>query len=269
MEIQRAFADTDQPKGTVLLSHGFAEHMGRYLPLRRALVESGYDIAFYDHACHGTAPGPRACVDVGRLIRDHVRARREVLTRARSSRLFLFGHSMGGLVTAASTLVDPIGVRGVVLTGPAVAPLPAVPVEVARAMTKAARLTPGVQVRPAVPDPQDSKLSRDPEVQRAFNADPLCHQGGIVMLTASTMVVQAHETMRRANRWRAPLLVFHGNQDELCDLEGSREFVRRAVSAHPGVDVHLRVVDGARHEVLNEPEGPSIMRDMVLWLDAH
>lgn len=45
-------ADEDA-RGTVLLSHGYAEHCGRYTHLRRALTRAGYDVAFYDHAGHG------------------------------------------------------------------------------------------------------------------------------------------------------------------------------------------------------------------------
>ena len=61
----RRFADTGSPRGTVLISHGYGEHSGRYLPLQEALVGAGYDIAFYDHTGHGTSGGPRGRV-VGR-----------------------------------------------------------------------------------------------------------------------------------------------------------------------------------------------------------
>lgn len=268
-QIHWTLTEDETPKGTVLLSHGVAEHMGRYKPLRTALVEAGYDIAFYDHAGHGSSPGPRACVDVGRLIRDHMNIRRHVLAEARHSDLFLFGHSMGGLITAASALIDPKGLRGVVLTGPAFRPLPELPVDVAHSLSQAARLTPRFPVHRIPPDPTASRLSRDPNVQRAFNADPLCHHGSVPLLTAATVILQAQQVRNRAQRWRLPLLIFHGSADTLCALSGSRDFVQQAVSASPSVDVHLRVIDGARHEVLNEPEGPSVIRDIVLWLGTH
>ena len=52
----------ETPFGTVLLSHGYAEHSGRYAHLRSALTRAGYDVAFYDHAGHGDlrgSPRPR------------------------------------------------------------------------------------------------------------------------------------------------------------------------------------------------------------------
>ena len=114
----------ETPFGTVLLSHGYAEHSGRYAHLRSALTRAGYDVAYYDHAGHGTSEGPRARVDVGTLIRDFGDARRATLAHARTPDLFLFGHSMGGLIAAASTILDPTRLRGTILSAPALRPLP-------------------------------------------------------------------------------------------------------------------------------------------------
>ena len=55
----------------------------------------------------------------------------------------------------------------------------------------------------------------------------------------------------------------------MVDLRGSRDFVRAARGAHPNADVHLRIVDGAYHELLNEPEGPGLIRDIISWLGEH
>ncbi|WP_115728653.1 alpha/beta hydrolase [Actinomyces culturomici] len=269
MEIHYRRADSDTPKGTVLLAHGYAEHSGRYLPLQDALVAGGYDIAYYDHYGHGEAPGPRSRVDVGRLIKDHLDARRIVLAHARTPELFLFGHSMGGLITAASSLLDTTNLRGVVLTGPALRPLPDLPAGTARKMLPAARLAPGVAAKPARVPGAESALSRDPRVQEAFDADPLTYKGGVPIITALTMILQGDEVIRRADRARAPMVILHGNADTLASLKGSRAFVQGAVAAHPGADIHLRIIDGAYHEVLNEPEGPGLIRDIVAWLDAH
>ena len=269
MDIHSRLADTDSPKGTVLVSHGDGEHSGRFAPLMDALVGAGYDVFYYDHYGHGTADGPRAVVDVGRLIRDHVDARRIVAAHARTDGLFCFGHSMGGLITAASTLIDPEGLRGTVLTGPAFRPLPDVPASTARLLLPLARLLPALKVTSGTDPNAESVLSRDPRVQEAFNADPLTWKGGTPLLTGATMIIHGAEAMARADRARTPILIFHGSADRLVDIKGSRTFVANAVAANPGADIHLRVVDGAYHEVLNEPEGPGIIRDILLWLGAH
>ena len=45
--------------------------------------------------------------------------------------------------------------------------------------------------------------------------------------------------------------------------------VAEAEAANPGLDVRLRVIDGAYHELLNEPEGPGLIRDIIAWLGEH
>ena len=154
----------DAPLGTVLLAHGYAEHCGRYAHLRSALTRTGYDVAYYDHAGHGTSEGPRARVDVGALIRDFGDARRAALAHARTPDLFLFGHSMGGIIAAASTILDPTRLRGTVLSAPALRPLPHVSPSQARRLLPIARLRPGLVVAKGASDMEVSPLSRDPQV---------------------------------------------------------------------------------------------------------
>ena len=77
------------------------------------------------------------------------------------------------------------------------------------------------------------------------------------------------EVIARAGRLASPTLVMHGSNDLMADLRGSRELVRGARAAHPDADIHLRIIDGAYHELLNEPEGPGLIRDIIIWLGEH
>jgi len=206
---------------------------------------------------------------VGTLIRDFGDARRATLAHARTPDLFLFGHSMGGIIAAASTILDPTHLRGTVLSAPALRPLPHVSPSRARRLLPVARISPGLVVAKGASEMQVSPLSRDPQVQRDFDADPLTYKGGVPILTGTTMILQGDEVLRRADRLTTPTLVMHGSGDLLADLRGSRDFVRAARGAHPNADVHLRIVDGAYHELLNEPEGPGLIRDIIIWLGEH
>ena len=159
MHISFERTDEETPLGTVLLSHGYAEHSGRYVHLRSALTRAGYDVAFYDHSGHGTSEGPRARVDVGTLIRDFGDARRTTLAHARTPDLFLFGHSMGGLIAAAGAILDPTRLRGIVLSAPALRPLPRVAPSQARMLAPLARLCPGLVGVPRTAHPRASLLA--------------------------------------------------------------------------------------------------------------
>ncbi len=208
-------------------------------------------------------------MDVGALIRDFGDARRAALAHARTPDLFLFGHSMGGIIAAASTILDPTRLRGTVLSAPALRPLPHVSPPRRAGCCRSRGCAPGLVVAKGASDMEVSPLSRDPQVQRDFDADPLTYKGGVPILTGATMIIQGDEVIARAGRLASPTLVMHGSGDLMADLRGSRELVRGARAAHPDADIHLRIVDGAYHELLNEPEGPGLIRDIIIWLGEH
>ncbi len=269
MDLSTRRTHLDHARGHVLIAHGYGEHSGRFERLMGALFDAGYDVSSYDHFGHGTAPGPRAQVDVGALIKDHIRARQEALADSRFSELILFGHSMGGLITAASALISRRDIRCMALTGPAFIPLPQLPTPVVDGLGKLARYLPGVQIPAAQSTPEHSLLSRDPRVQKAFDADPLNYHGAPPLLTASTMVIQGKKALEHADRLTCPTMIFHGSADELTSPDGSELFVSRVLAARPDADIHLRIIDGACHEVLNEPEQAMVLRDLILWLEKH
>lgn len=79
--------------------HGFGEHSDRYTYLVDALTAGGYAVYGFDHRGHGRSPGKRGHVDAFADFREDVgRFRAHIQAEAPAAPLFLFGHSMGGLI---------------------------------------------------------------------------------------------------------------------------------------------------------------------------
>ena len=72
-------------------------------------------------------------------------------------------------------------------------------------------------------------------------------------------------TRAEAPNLTVPFLVMHGTADRLTDPEGSRELHRLASSP----DKTLKLYDGLVHNLLREPEGPTVFADVSAWLEAH
>lgn len=247
-----------QARGSVLLAHGFGEHRGRYQRFIDALNDRGYDAWSFDFTGHGHSDGPRARVDVARLIGEHLDARRRVLAKSRTPNLFLFGHSMGGLITLASTLLDPTRLQAVAAVGPALHPLPRLHPRLASVGARIGKLLPGVDAVEL-----DVKLlSRDPQVVADYEADPLVHHGKVPLLTGATMAVQGRRVIENAPILARPVLILHGEDDGLADVSGSIEFAERA-----GDLVEVEVFPGAYHELLNEPEHQEYTDTILAWYD--
>ncbi|WIK64562.1 alpha/beta hydrolase [Gleimia hominis] len=253
-------AKAKSPRATVLVAHGYAEHYGRYHALTKALQNAGYDVYGYDHPGHGRTGGPRARVDVGHLIRVHQDVRRQVLREMRTRKLFLFGHSMGGLVTAASALLRPRGVAGVCLSGPAFETAP-VPTWAFAPLGILARVLPGLPLISL----EASAVSRDRAVVADYERDPLNYHGRVPALTAITMVRNGYQALRRAQQWSLPLLVFQGTADKLVNPRATERFARSATRG--SADVTYVPVRDAYHEVFNEPQAPELRAQLIAWLN--
>lgn len=246
------------PKASVLLAHGFAEHSGRYSAFIAALNAADYDVWTFDFEAHGETTRKRARVNVGELIGQHLAARRSFTLQARTERKHLFGHSMGGMITLASTLLMPHHVDSVAVTGPALRPLPRVPLPLLKLSSTAARILPGVGTVKI----DDTKLSHDPQLAPSYAEDPLVFTGRVPLLTGSTMAIQGDYTIKNAPLLVKPTLILHGDEDVLADPQGSVEFVEGA-----GGHAELRIIPGAYHELLNEVERAEYTAEIISWYD--
>lgn len=261
-----AYKTTHTPVADVLLLHGVAEHHGRYRHVIHWLNEAGIDVYAYDQLGHGAnlirggQPVLRCVVDVQTLIADHLRARRKVLEVSRTHRLFLFGHSMGGLITAVSALVRPDGVLGVALSGPAVASdIPRWLVRPALALARKVPALSTVQLDPA-------EVALLPEVVEAYQQDPFNYVGPMPLLTAATLTKWSHFMYENAGKWRLPLLALHGEFDTIVPPRGSAHLVAQAQAA--GIPARFVLVEGEKHEILNGPQAPRLLATMVTWIKA-
>ena len=58
------------PRGTVLVCHGYFDHVGLYRHIIGHLLELGYAVLAYDLPGHGLSSGPQAVIDDFRTYRD-------------------------------------------------------------------------------------------------------------------------------------------------------------------------------------------------------
>lgn len=249
-------------RGAVLLSHGVGEYATRYVEryhaLIPALVARGYSVYAFDHRGHGQSPGRRAVVDLNDLVEDHLRAR-EVL-RSLTVPVFAFGHSLGGLVTAASASRDPRGLAGVILSSPALL----VGQEESAWLKKLAPLL--ARVAPALPVNalSTAHLSRLPEEVQAYEADEQVFHGKVRARTAASLLGLSERLWDMYPRWTLPTLTVHGEADRITDPRGSRRF--HDLIASPDKELHLEA--GGYHELLNDLPREQVRARLLDWLDA-
>jgi acylglycerol lipase len=247
--------------GVLLVCHGLGEHSGRYGNVVDALVPDGWAVYGLDHRGHGRSGGRRAHLDrYEHWLTDFEAFRRLVAARHAGRPVFLLGHSMGGQIALGYALAHQDELRGLVLSAPALAST-AVPKSLVPLLRGLAVVAP--TLRPAGVD--TTKISKDPEVVAAYQADPLVHHGHPTLALSAALLGRFGVLLHRARALRLPLLLQHGSLDLLTDPVGSRALA--AVSGSPDQTVHW--YDGLWHELYNEPERERPLTDLREWLDAH
>ncbi len=248
------------PKATVAVVHGIAEHSSRYRHAAEFLAGHGYTVYTFDLRGHGRSPGKRILLrhmdehsnDVGKFLGW-------VQEETTGQPLFLFGHSMGGLVVSYYVLTQRPTVDGVILSAPAIKLDNVSPLLVA-IVRLLATILPALPVRQL----EFAAISRDPAVIAENQQDPLVYHGSIPMATGLAMARAVDYVQKHMRDFQLPLLLLHGTSDRMVTPEASKQFYAKAAST----DKTIKLYEGLYHEILNEPEKEEILADMVAWLEA-
>lgn len=271
--LQARLHHADEPRALVLLVHGFGEHSGRYGRTIRFLTDRGITVATYDLRGHGTAPGPRARVDMETHIRDNLAVRDAVLEWARSGEgggaealpRLLMGHSMGGLIAGESALRRPWDLKGLVLSSPGLVVGEGTPAPLRALAPVIARLLPFLPVEKL--DPRD--ISRVAEYVEDYSSDPLVHHKGVPAVSAGTMLAGGLKLIERSRALRLPTLVLNGSADTITSPTGSRRFAQVAGTDHdPRPKITYREIEGGLHELFNDLCADEAYETLGEWLDA-
>jgi acylglycerol lipase len=250
-----------EPRAVVLLQHGYGEYAQRFVRQYNRLIphllKMGVSVYAFDMWGSGRSPGRRGLIHVGQAVADHLAARRKL--REQPLPLFLFGHSLGGLVTASSVVRDQSGVSGVILTSAALqheaTPQLLLFARVAAFFAPTARA-------PLKPAPLGN-LYQGAELDEGLAADPLFYRGRLPMLVAGTGGNIARDNWSLYPEWKVPVLVMHGTEDRWTDPRGSERLFEAVASE----DKTLHLVEGGYHELLNDAGRDETLRVILDWLE--
>lgn len=248
------------PRAVIVVSHGLAEHGGRYETLAGELVRREYAVYAVDHRGHGRSSGPRANIDrFAHLVADFCAFTGRCADQHLDTPVFMLGHSMGGAVAFASALRLQHMLRGLVLSAPALATDQAVPPLQEMFVRLLSVVAPNTG---ALTLPADA-VSRDPAVVAQYAADPLVHHKAIPARTLVELLGAMQGFPASAPDLRLPTLVLHGTADKLVPLAATR-LVYQAFGTR---DCVVKLYDGLYHEVFNEPERDKVTADLLRWLE--
>jgi alpha-beta hydrolase superfamily lysophospholipase len=244
--------------GVVVIVHGGGDHSGRFENVVTALVPGGFGVYIFDLRGHGRSPGKRGHINAWDEYRHDLSIFLELVSRRHPEiPLFLFGHSMGGVIVLDFCIRRPPEVNGVMCTSPAIGEL-----GIPRLLFFLAKILDRVWPSLVLPNGLHvPHLSRDKEFVRKTKADPLYHTRSTPRLGMELLktVEFIHEN---AAEFNLPLFLIHGDDDRIASVEGSRKFIRHM--KHSGVS--HKEYKGGYHELFNDLDKKTVLNDLVAWL---
>lgn len=252
----------ETPTAVVLLSHGYAEHLGRYSHVAERFCCDGIAVYALDHWGHGRSDGVRGFVPDFRVFLDGMTSLLATIKDAMPDLpRFVLGHSMGGLITVAHLLEHQQAYHGAILSGPAVKP--AQPPSIATRII--GRILSRIAPKAGILQLDANAVSRDPAVVAAYIADPLVHTGKMSARLAAEMLDAMTDVQNRSTAILLPLLIVHGSEDTLASPVGARELFDMIASS----DKEFHDFLGLYHEVFNEPERNEVLDLVCAWTSKH
>jgi alpha-beta hydrolase superfamily lysophospholipase len=255
----RSWRPAGTPRGVVVIVPGFNAHSGYYAWAAQQFVADGLAVYALDLRGRGKSDGERFYVQsFDDYVSDVTGFVTLVKSREPGLRVYLLGHSAGGVVACVYTLDHQAEIGGLICESFAFqVPAPDFALAVLKGLS---HIAPHAHVLPL----KNADFSRDPAAVAALNADPLIAHETQPTQTVAAMVRADERLKKDFPLITLPVLILHGTQDKATRPAGSQLFYDTAGSS----DKTLKLYEGGYHDLLNDIDKAAVMADITAWIDA-
>jgi alpha-beta hydrolase superfamily lysophospholipase len=279
-----------EPKALVHIAHGMGEHAARYDWAASRLVAAGYEVTANDHRGHGLTADELG--DFGedgwnRTISDLHEILESIKGKAPGKPIILLGHSMGAMLSQQYAARHGETLDALVLSGSPgagntfqmwivhlIARFERWRVGNRGESSLLQALLFGSSNKDFEDEPEATGyewLSRDRDQVRIYVEDPMC---GFVPCPMSVCDLFEEE---RTN-WKAetienipaglPVYLFSGTADP---VHNGMKNINRLLKLYrnQGLKITTKFYAQGRHEMLNETNKESVIRELIHWIDSH
>lgn len=250
--------ESKEDRATVILVHGAFEHGGRYKAIVQRLHQDGFSVIYGDLPGQGGTNGKKGHID---SFVDYINTIHLWLLQANpKKKVFIIGHSMGGLAVIRTMEMLRLQVDGIVLSSPAlgIKNKASLPIE---ALTFPLNLmAPSLRFN-ASQDP--NIITRNPLKATEFLQDPLVIKKVSVRWYREFQkaIKLAFEEIARFPE--VPLLVMQAEEDHMVEMEKTKEWFHNV----PVNNKRYKQWPGLYHELYNEPEWEEVYQETLTFLE--
>lgn len=257
--IATSWQPTTPPIAVLFIIHGLGEHSGRYEELANTFVENQIAVFSFDHRGHGLSEGKRGhASSVIQLIEDSENALMQCRNAFLEIPIFLYGHSMGGQIAATFLKkVKSKEISGAIISSAwfeLVSPPPSWQIKMICLLKK---IAPNFTLSNKLDSGHISSVEQ--EVKLYENDDLVHDQLSFALFKA----LYNNGTFLLSQAWKAkgPVLICHGDKDQITSAEGSEQYAKLADS-----NVTFKIWEGAYHEPHHDFDKEKVIKFYVDWI---
>jgi len=257
--------DSGEIKAYIIAIHGWGTHSDRLKTPAEYLTEKGYAIYAFDLRGHwrnaGDMPGHIDSMD--HILKDTLLFMDFIREIAKDKKIFVMGHSFGGLISLIFAINHP-KLSGVLVSSPLLGMYLKLSMgkKVIKSLSKTiSKLSPN-KILDYIVD--QNQLTSDLKILREYIADK--HK--IEVMSAKSAADIDHFSkwaMENAINLLCPIFIMQAGDDKIVDKEKTRQFFEQIRSK----DKLYREYDGFLHELWNEKGRAQVYQDMFVWLEKH
>lgn len=277
-----------KPVCIVQIVHGMAEFVERYNLFAEFLAEKDILVVGEDHLGHGKSigknpPGYFCRRDPATVVvRDVHRLKKMIQEDYPGIPYFIFGHSMGSLITRDYLSRYGTGIDGAIIS--ATAMTPKATLDVSGILIQVLGFIQGAKHASKfldkmafgsyckkIDNPVSSFdwISKDTTEVEKYNENPLCGfiftVNGFKMLRELNLRLYSKENLDKIPR-DLPIHFVYGSEDP---VGGYGKFVNEVYDSYMAMgmkNVTIKCYEGDRHELLNEIDKEAVMHDLYEWI---
>jgi alpha-beta hydrolase superfamily lysophospholipase len=246
----------DNAKANLLIIHGYAEHAQRYKTFAEKLNQKAISVYTFDQQGYGQSEGLRGYV---KRFDNYIDDIDLVVKKLNLPKLFIMGHSMGGLLAVRYCIDHPSDkIAGIISSSASLEIDP----NLSPILQKLAPVISAILPKLATEKLDKTYLTRVPAVLEAYMNDPLIYLGGTRARFGAEILSNIKKVGARFSEIGIPLLAQHGTADRLTMPNGTKKLYDEAGS----LDKTLKLYDGLYHELIHEPEKEEVIANLSEWI---
>jgi len=257
--------DSEEIKAYIIAIHGWGTHSDRMKIPAEYFTEKGYAVYSFDLRGHwrniGDIPGHIDSMD--HIQKDIVLFMDLIREVADEKKIFLMGHSFGGLVSLIYAINHP-GLPGVLISSPLLGVFLKLSIgkKVIKTVSKTiAKLSPNKILNNNI---DQNQLTSDLKILKQHIADK---NKTDVITAKSTSEIDKYSkwAMENASNLICPTLIMQAGNDKIIDKNKTKDFFNNVKSE----DKTYKEYPGFLHELWNEKGRVQVYQDMFVWFEKH